>query len=257
MDRGKLGTLRCGLFEWAKPPSRCRSLPHGRERARHPVACPAGVVVHEGDGMLRQSLHLARQIAALGLQKVAHSLVKPGWILNQCGQPSVAEPPCREALATARDFGNDPDPTRAACARNSRGVCSTGRSRCPAHSGRCHQPDEFHPALQSQASVSFPALVLTVLPCSLRQRLEASLESKGLQALCQHADAEYLRRRQPAHWLDATAPSAAAFACEKVSLSPVVVTLTGSPSWMLPRRSSSASGSSRYFSTERRIGRAP
>jgi len=54
----------------------------------------------------------------------------------------------------------------------------------------------------------------------------------------------------------ATAPSAAAFWLN-TSLSPSTVTVIGSPSCSLPLRISSASGSSRNRSTERRIGRAP
>ena len=41
------------------------------------------------------------------------------------------------------------------------------------------------------------------------------------------------------------------------SCSPAACSSSMSPWWMFPRRNSSASGSSRYFSTARRIGRAP
>ena len=41
------------------------------------------------------------------------------------------------------------------------------------------------------------------------------------------------------------------------SCSPAACTSTVSPCLMFPRKNSSASGSSRYFSTARRIGRAP
>ena len=56
--------------------------------------------------------------------------------------------------------------------------------------------------------------------------------------------------RLPVHFAPATVTLNA-------SCSPAACTSSVSPCLMLPRRNSSASGSSRYFSTARRIGRAP
>ena len=57
-------------------------------------------------------------------------------------------------------------------------------------------------------------------------------------------------RRLPVH----VAPATVTF---NASCSPAACTSSVSPCWMFPRKNSSASGSSRNFSTARRIGRAP